>query len=45
MGSFDRIRLAQDKDVFRASVTLIMKPGDAINQEISWLGEKLLASG
>jgi hypothetical protein len=23
MGSFDRIRLAQDKDVFRASVTLI----------------------
>jgi hypothetical protein len=33
MGSFDRIRLAQDKDVFRASVTFITNLAGAINQE------------
>jgi hypothetical protein len=45
MGSFDRNRLAQDKDVFRASMTLITNLAGAIKWENSWLAEKLLGSG
>ena len=45
MGSFDRIRLAQDKDVFWTSVTLTTNLAVATNREIAWLTEKLLHSG